>query len=159
MGELDEACLADPACVSILAEAPGGEGATVSGLLSVLITEANVEPFTVSLAALDTSGEAVADGRDSVRWEILYVEVDRLGPQSGRQAGGGDEAVVLAAAWSSPCTRCALGTYAVTCADRLPFTVLQLRTRLGLPRSSVKALPRAASSGRWLRRRRLSPSR
>ena len=136
MGELDEACLADPACVSILAEAPGGEGATVSGLLSVLITEANVEPFTVSLAASDTSvGEAVdvwmdGDSVASVLFEILYVE-DWIGlvPSLVARLVGGDEAVLQLLAvvgvelsvYSLGSN--ALGTYfAVTCADRLPFT-------------------------------------
>ena len=136
MGELDEACLADPACVSILAEAPGGEGATVSGLLSVLITEANVEPFTVSLAALDTSvGEAVdvwmdGDSVASVLFDILYVE-DWIGlvPSLVARLVGGDEAAsqllaVLGVELSVySLGSSALGTYfAVTCADRLPFT-------------------------------------
>ena len=136
MGELDEACLADPACVSILAEAPGGEGATVSGLLSVLIAEANVEPITVSLTALDTSvGEAVdvwmdGDSMASVLFEILYVE-DWIGlvPSLVARLVAGDEAALQLLAvlgvelsvYSLGSN--ALGTYfAVTCADRVPFT-------------------------------------
>ena len=136
MGELDEACLADPACVSILAEAPGGEGATVSGLLSVLIAEANVEPITVSLAASDTSvGEAVdvwmdGDSVASLLFEILYVEdwIGLVPSMVARLVGGEEAALQLLAVLGVELSvyslgSNALGTYfAVTCADRLPFT-------------------------------------
>ena len=136
MGELDEACVADPACAAILAEAPGGEGATVSGLLYVLIAEGNIEPFTVSLAASDTSvGEAVdvwmdGDSVASLLFEILYVE-DWIGlvPSLVARLVGGDEAALqLLAVLGVELSVYSLGSnasgtyFAVTCADRLPFT-------------------------------------
>ena len=136
MGELDEACAADPACVSILAEAPGGDGATVSGLLSVLITEFNAEPFTVSFVASDTSmGETVnvwmdGDAVASVLFEILYVEAwiglvpSLVAGLASRYEAASQLLAVLGVELSVYSLGSnASGTYfAVTCADRLPFT-------------------------------------
>ena len=136
MGELDVACAADPACVAVLADAPGGERATVSGLASEVIARVNAEPFTVSLGARDTSiGEDVdvwldGDSVASVLHEILYVE-DWIGLVPGLVAGlarGSESAATLLAFLGVELSAIsldanALGTYfAVTCADRLPFT-------------------------------------
>ena len=136
MGELDQACAADPVCVAILAQAPSGDGATVSGLVSVLIAEFNAEPLKVSIGDFETSlGEALdvlldGDSVASVLHEILYIE-DWIGLLPALVAGlaNGDERsaqvlTVLGVELSAfSLGSSALGThFAVTCADRLPFT-------------------------------------
>jgi pimeloyl-ACP methyl ester carboxylesterase len=101
-----------------------------------VINQVNAEPFTVSLGVEETSiGEDLdvwldGDSVASVLFEILYVE-DWIGLVPGLVAGlaRGDETAlnlltILGVELSAHSLRSsALGTYfAVTCADRLPFT-------------------------------------
>ena len=78
--ELDEECTADPACSAILGGATEGEGATMAGLLDLLIPRFNADPIVVALSAEETTMQepldALIDG-DSVAgvvFQMLYNE-------------------------------------------------------------------------------------
>lgn len=82
VGELDEACRADPVCSAIVAGADSGDGGggAITGLLAALIARFNAEPMVVPLAAADTTMQepidALVDG-DSVAvvvFQMLYDE-------------------------------------------------------------------------------------
>ena len=55
LAELDAVCAADPACTAILAEAPAGEGGSLSELLSDVIDSINAIPTVISLSASETT--------------------------------------------------------------------------------------------------------
>ena len=142
--ELDEECSVDPACSAILGGATDGEGATMAGLLELMIPRFNADPIVVTLAAEETTMqeplEALVDG-DSVAaviFQMLYNEftatlipgvlaglarqgagvadADSVGTAAHLVALLGVEAASQQAHTGAPATHAA-----VTCAEWLPL--------------------------------------
>ena len=136
LAELDAVCAADPACTAILAEAPAGEGGSLSELLSDVIDSINALPTVISLSASETTvgepldvwidGDAVA----SVVFQMLYadylaalVPAVLAGLATGEGPGGGLLALVGVELAADSAANAAFGTLlAITCSERLPFT-------------------------------------
>ena len=78
--ELDEECSVDPACSAILGGATDGEGATMAGLLELLIPRFNADPIVVTLSAEETTMQepldALVDGNSvaAAIFQMLYNE-------------------------------------------------------------------------------------
>ena len=142
--ELDEECSVDPACSAILGGATDGEGATMAGLLELMIPRFNADPIVVTLSAEETTMqeplEALVDG-DSVAaaiFQMLYNEftatlipgvlaglarqdagaadADSVGTATHLVALLGVEAASQQAHTGAPATHAA-----VTCAEWLPL--------------------------------------
>ncbi len=135
LDEMDQACAADPDCVEILAEAPSGEGTTISGLLSELIAGTNEVPIVVTLEADQTSiGQELdvwidGDSLASLVFEMFYDDfLASLVP--ALIAGIADDdtysdyllALLVVELSVEAIAGTALGTnFAVNCAERLPL--------------------------------------
>ena len=143
--ELDEECSVDPACSAILGGATDGEGATMAGLLELLIPRFNADPIVVTLSAEETTMQepldALVDG-DSVAgvvFQMLYNEFtatlipgvlaglsrdDDAGTADGDGVGAAAHLVALLGveAGSQQAHSGAPATHAaVTCAEWLPL--------------------------------------
>ena len=136
LAQLDAVCAADPACTAILAEAPAGEGGSLSDLISEVIDSINALPTVISLSASETTvGEPLdvwidGDSVAAVVFQMLYadylaalVPAVLAGLATGEGPGGGLLALVGVELAADSAANAAFGTlFAITCSERLPFT-------------------------------------